>query len=301
MTSLAPPRPSVRTVTRAPSAVVLAWIGTLALSHLPTVVLVETLGVDPAVMRWPWLAIGCALVVAATAWRPARPLRGYFITMLVVVAATSFVMPLLTGWTRILEGSAVVQALAVKFVFFLVALGVAVFLVRVLGQRRGDVFLTLGDLKAPAGGHLPGTRRSLNWAVIGTFSTLVLSVGFATQLWMEGAFPAEGTARLPGLALVVLAAACCNAFGEEVIFRAGPLGFLQRVVGPGQAVLMTSVWFGLGHYYGSVPSGPIGAVQSGMLALLLGSAMVKTKGLGWPLIIHVAMDVVVFASIAAAV
>lgn len=63
---------------------------------------------------------------------------------------------------------------------------------------------------------------------------------------------------------------------------------------------MTSMWFGLSHYYGGTPEGPVGALQAGALALLLGKAMVATKGLGWPWIIHVAMDVVVFASIAVA-
>ena len=45
-------------------------------------------------------------------------------------------------------------------------------------------------------------------------------------------------------------------------------------------------WFGFAHYFGSVPEGALGVIQSGTLALLLGSAMVTTRGLGWPWIIH---------------
>lgn len=61
---------------------------------------------------------------------------------------------------------------------------------------------------------------------------------------------------------------------------------------------MTSVSFGLGHYCGRIPTGPVGAVQCGVLALLLGAAMIGDPG--WPaLLIHIALDVVIFASIAA--
>ncbi|HEX2404283.1 MAG TPA: hypothetical protein VHM29_06230, partial [Acidimicrobiia bacterium] len=58
----------------------------------------------------------------------------------------------------------------------------------------------------------------------------------------------------------------------------GPLSTLYRVVGPGQAVLMTSFCFGMSHYFGGIPSGAIGALQAGLLALFLGRAMLDTKG-----------------------
>lgn len=61
-----------------------------------------------------------------------------------------------------------------------------------------------------------------------------------------------------------------------------------------------SVGFGLGHYCGRIPTGPVGAVHCGVLVLLLGAAMIGTRG--WPaLLIHIALGVVVFASIAAAI
>ncbi|WP_280140577.1 CPBP family glutamic-type intramembrane protease [Geodermatophilus africanus] len=69
-------------------------------------------------------------------------------------------------------------------------------------------------------------------------------------------------------------------------------------LGPRQAVLMTSLWFGLAHYSGSVPDGFAGVLSSGLLALLLGGAMVATRGLGWPFVLHFAVDLVVFAWIA---
>jgi hypothetical protein len=39
-------------------------------------------------------------------------------------------------------------------------------------------------------------------------------------------------------------------------------------------------------------------VQSGLLALLMGKAMLDTRGLGWPWIIHMTIDTVIYIFIA---
>ena len=86
-----------------------------------------------------------------------------------------------------------------------------------------------------------------------------------------------------------------NAFGEEVTYRASTLGTLLPAVGPKHALWLTSLWFGLGHYYGGFPSGPAGLVQSGLLALLMGKAMLDIRGLGWSWIIHVTIDTAIYS------
>ncbi|TFV77522.1 CPBP family intramembrane metalloprotease [Blastococcus sp. CT_GayMR19] len=120
-------------------------------------------------------------------------------------------------------------------------------------------------------------------AVVGTLATAVLVAGFATQTWLDSAFPGQGWSHLLASAPLVVAAVALNAFSEEVLFRAGPLALLHRIVGPIQAVLMTSSWFGLAHCYeghllrarGRRPVGPArpapGRLDDG------------TGGLGWPL------------------
>lgn len=74
---------------------------------------------------------------------------------------------------------------------------------------------------------------------------------------------------------------------------------LSPAVGPGQALWMTAVWFGLGHFYDAVPSGLFGFVQAGLLGLLLGKAMLDTRGMGWPWIIHLVLDSIIYFFIAA--
>jgi len=41
-------------------------------------------------------------------------------------------------------------------------------------------------------------------------------------------------------------------------------------------------------------------VQSGLVALLFGSAMVETKGLAWPWIMHFVIDLVIYTNLALA-
>ena len=276
-----------------------AWVATLLLSGLLQVLLVEVAGVDAPPMAVIWLLVAVALLVLAQSWDAARPLRGYLAVMLVVVVAMYVVLPPAIRWTGADTGSE--SVLWTRVVMLAVALGVAALLVVLLHRRPRDLFLTVGDLRAPTGVRLPGTRRPLTWAGLGPAATVVLAVGFAAQMWLESAFPGSGWARLLAAAPLVLAAAVLNASTEEVLFRAGPLATLHRVVGPTQAVLLTAAWFGLAHYYGSIPSGPAGALQSALLGLLLGAAMVGSRGLGWPITIHVAIDVVVFASMVVAV
>jgi hypothetical protein len=58
------------------------------------------------------------------------------------------------------------------------------------------------------------------------------------------------------------------------------------------------VWFGLGHYYGGIPSGPVGAVFLTFIALLFGRAMLETKGITMPIFIHLFGDIVVYSLLA---
>jgi membrane protease YdiL (CAAX protease family) len=102
---------------------------------------------------------------------------------------------------------------------------------------------------------------------------------------------------LPLLGLAVLAA-LMNAFVEEVVYRSAPLSQLAPVIGGSSAVVLLAIYFGLGHFYGGIPSGPVGAVMSGAVGLLFGRAMLATRGLAWPWALHFSIDLVIYAGIA---
>jgi hypothetical protein len=60
-----------------------------------------------------------------------------------------------------------------------------------------------------------------------------------------------------------------NAFGEEIAYRAAPLSQLCQIVGKSQAIWMTALWFGLGHYYGGIDFGIMGAAIFTLVAVLV--------------------------------
>lgn len=278
-----------------------AWLATLLLSNLPLVIARELLGMDIPWIAALWLATAALLVGATFVWPALQPLRRYFAIMGVIVLANSALYPAIraTGiWQRFetaqgpmidLLGERLLLALLTLFVLLVAIL---------LGSRRRELYLTAGDMAAPVQGlRLPEGRR-LAWAFFGPAMALLLTGLFF--MFMLSQLPA-GTGRLataiPWLP-VILASAGLNAFAEEGMYRAAPLAMLSPVVGGRHAIWMTALWFGLGHFYGGTPSGFMGLIGPGLLAVLLGKAMLDTRGMGWSWIIHVAMDTVIFAAMA---
>jgi membrane protease YdiL (CAAX protease family) len=176
----------------------------------------------------------------------------------------------------------------------LVALGWAV----LLGASRREVYAQVGELDAPTltrrkdGTHRPWSR----FGPIAIVGLMLLMVWFGFPILPDSI---DLAAAAPAIAIGAVAA-LLNAWWEETAFRAAPLSMLQRAVGPGAAVMMLALWFGIGHYYGGVPSGPMGLVATGAVAVLLGRAMIETRGLGWPVALHFSIDLVTFTFLAIA-
>jgi membrane protease YdiL (CAAX protease family) len=69
---------------------------------------------------------------------------------------------------------------------------------------------------------------------------------------------------------------------------------IRTLLGPGQALLLTSALFGLGHWFGH-PSGPSGVLMAGIAGWFWGKSMIETKGFFWAWVIHAIQDVVIVA------
>ena len=296
MTAVTPTRRRTTAGRRDGRTLAFAWLVTLVLSSLPAILAVELAGADPRAASWSAPGAAVALFVVAWTWRPARPLLRYLVVMAVVFCVAYLLPPLLSGVMG--GGSDLSDMLWNKTVFLLVASVVAGLLVTVFRMTPREAYLTPGDMAAPSAVRLPGTSRTVSWAVLGPVAAAALFALMATVTWLQTGLGLAAWERLVPLLPLVIGCAAFNALGEEVVYRSGPLATLVSIVGPRQAVLLTSVWFGLAHFSGSVPEGFGGVLQSGVLALLLGSAMVATRGLGWPFLLHFAVDLVVFASLA---
>jgi membrane protease YdiL (CAAX protease family) len=178
--------------------------------------------------------------------------------------------------------------------------GVLLVLLTLIGSgiTRRDLFLCRGNLAAPAQ-PIPflGLRRSISWSWFGP--ALILVFGGALSLFLyfmvRPDFSASGRILrfLPWIFLV----AALNAANEEFQFRNVLLAHLRNVFHPTEAVLLTAVLFGLGHFYGQ-PSGPLGVVMAGFAGWIWARSMIETRGFVWAFAIHTVQDIVIFSFLA---
>ena len=280
-----------------------AWISTLLLSNLPLVIARDVLGSDIPWITIAWIGTAGLLFAVTYVWQVLRPLRGYFIIMGMILLMGFWVDPFIrqtTAWRNLFAGQSQMIIVFGDRVLLLLRTSIVLAALFWIGIKPREAFLAVGNLKAPVGGQTSASRRRvLTWSVLGPVAAVLLGGLFITFLASQNPGALSGSAAvLPWLPLILLSAAL-NAFGEEAKYRAAPLATLLPAVGPRHAIWLTSLWFGLGHYYGGFPSGPVGLVYSGLLALLLGKAMLDTRGMGWSWTIHVVIDTIIYCFMAA--
>jgi CAAX protease family protein len=283
-----------------PTLLLIAWLGTLLLSRLPQILFREFLGIDPvAWIIWLWIFVGAALIALTFFWSLIQPLRHYFLMLTLIWVITELLSlltnrnPIWLGWFGS-DKPWVVSFFGERLFGVLLALLLAVVLL-VLGQRRQDFFLVVGELNAPVTGlQWLRTKRPVTWAVVGPIAAIALTMLIGIGIFMLNPPQAGGFGKAIPLLPAVLLFAMMNAFGEELAYRAVPLSQLWTVVGSRQAIWMTAVWFGLGHYYGGIPSGLSGALFLTLMGALFGKAMLETKGIAMPVFIHLWGDLLIY-------
>jgi membrane protease YdiL (CAAX protease family) len=233
-----------------------------------------------------------------------RPVRGYVTVLLTIQVVTGYLHPFLAdsapwrGWSSSLSGHWLLSTFGDR----LLKLGEAALVVAVvlgLGSSRRDAFLTPGQLDAPA----PriawlGMRADEPWTRYGRNLALILTAVFAVALSLMMPPTADGILRMLPFLPLALVVAGMNALYEEVMFRVAPLSQLRKIVGLGHAALLSAAYFGLGHFSGSIPSGPIGVLQAGLVGWLFARSMLETRGLAWPWFLHFVLDAVIFTFLA---
>lgn len=186
--------------------------------------------------------------------------------------------------------------LALYFVYQGAALTVAVAAIaaiRMLKRERLS-YLQVGSFDAP-GQAIPllGVQRGESWRITGTIFAFIVTLATAAFLYFGR--PA-GLPDSPGswatAALVSLPLALSNAFVEETVTR---WTLAEGMAGPYArfAPWASAVIFGSVHYFG-IPGGPIGMLMAGFLGWLLSRAIQDTRGMGWAVLIHVCLDLLIF-------
>jgi membrane protease YdiL (CAAX protease family) len=272
----------------------MAWLAMLLLSRLPQIVLQEVWAIEVNYAWWG-LATAVFLIALTFAWPLVRPLRGYFLIMAAVALLTGVLdaplraSNLWQGWFAAERGW-----VGERLPLMLAALAI-VLLLRLMGLKWADFFLVKGNLAAPVQGV--GRKRPFPWLPVGVLFTVALAALFALALSQMMPVTFSWAGLLPSLPAILLFA-LMNAFGEEMVYRAGPLSQLYPLLSREAANGITAVWFGLGHFYGGIPAGPVGAVQAGLVGLLFGKAMLETRGMAMPVLMHWLIDMVIYAFLA---
>ena len=123
-------------------------------------------------------------------------------------------------------------------------------------------------------------------------------IGLGTLAFLVAAGNAPTLDRALAVLPAVLVIAAINALNEEVIFRAGPVAALDGVLGRRELVLLVVALFAIPHYFG-VPFGLVGVAMAAVFGWWTTKALLETRGLLWPWVIHLVQDVLIFTFILA--
>ena len=279
----------------------IAWAVTLLVSLLPDILFRELTGSLPAWVYWAKIGMMLALLLASLLWNRLRSLWLFAAVLLAVYllegSVGRFFQSLnykswLAGATPFVQniGSVQIPRLATGILLVLIMLA--------LMGRFKRFFLVRGKLDAQAAPIPLITSKPVSWRILGPAIAGAMCLGLLVFIFAFGSLPSSQSLKgiLPLLPFVLLFA-LVNSFGEEMLYRAPWLGALEGPLGPAQALLITAVYFGIGHFYG-VPYGIVGVILAFIPGWLMGKSMLETRGFSWAWFIHFCMDVVIFFFIA---
>lgn len=237
------------------------------------------------------IALGILLSLSLTT-ASLRPLRGV-LAVLIAALTGLFIKDLiyqnqmLAHWIREAPWrDAVIVSSALK------TIPVLAMAVTLIGLTRKEVFLVAGNLNAAS--RIPFTSATVGWGLLAVGGVLIFGLSLGLYLMVTLRPDILALQRTAGLLPLIITFAAINAFNEEFVFRAGVLARLVPAVGGEQAVWMTSIRFGLGHWFGT-PRGPVGVAMTTVLGLFGAKSMLETGGFAWAWIVHTVLDVVIFS------
>ena len=282
---------------------VLAW-GAILIVSVPQIIYRLLVPIVPGEPTYSiWLAyvqvfVLAALWVVTWVWPPMKSLRGFILVPIAICISTFILIPSLTEtsiWSSWRQGaswgvSLVVSTLMVHLVM------IAPLALTLLGSGIGrrELFLIRGNLRAPGRPtRLLMMKEPEPWTIIFRNFIVVYIIILLVYWGMQVIFVSPRISQVIIYLPAILIAAAVNAFGEEFEFRSMPLVRLEPVFGPGQAIIMAAVMFGLMHYFGD-PGGPIGVLLTGYLGWIAAKSMIETRGFVMAFVIHFVGDFFIY-------
>lgn len=185
----------------------------------------------------------------------------------------------------------------ILYQLFALTVALTVTLTTLLAKPKSKQFLSIGQLNILAEKEKwLGISGRSSWKV--NALQLLLFVSLATGIFMfMGVYYTDSLNNFQWYFIpFVLLFSSTNALAEELIFRFGIVGALSNQYSNITLLVISSVLFGLPHYFG-FPSGIIGVVMSGILGYILCKATIETKGLSIAWTIHFVQDIIIFTGL----
>ena len=166
------------------------------------------------------------------------------------------------------------------------------------GIGRHALFLRLGNWHAPVQSEpFLRFRRPITWIRFAVTLLILFGVLLPLYLYLTLHPQIEPLGRLLFVLPWAVATSALNAANEEFQYRSVLLAHLRNVVQPGEAALLTAVFFGVGHYFGQ-PSGWSGVLMTGFAGWIWAKSMIETRGFAWAFATHFVQDMVIFCFLA---
>ncbi|HTA43239.1 MAG TPA: CPBP family intramembrane glutamic endopeptidase [Bryobacteraceae bacterium] len=255
-----------------------AWVITVALAVVPAVTVTRA----PSPLQWVlFAALLCAAMIPFL-WKAARPLRTYAGMLLLQTLLAVFFWNALPTWMSRQAWFPDSSGYAAAFIMQspkVVAAFMMMAVLALLGYRRQEFFVSSG-----AHGKV--------WIAAGVVATVVVGFTILVSMQTTAAEANVAAARYLPLALVL---AAMNSFAEEMLYRGALFGPLLRQTTANQAISMTAVLFGIAHYHGT-PSGFPGMGLTFIAGWIFGLAMVETRSILLPWLLHFVPDAVIFVA-----
>lgn len=281
-----------------------AWIVIILASSIAIIIWRELFSGEPS--WYPWIhAIGLLIMLVLTFIRPdLKPLRGYAFVFTVIFIigygggwqwGLLFLIRSTSAWNDLINSTPLAISQILPHVLRLIPACIILIFFTLKGKKRKDYFLVKGEINAPIQPTKAlGIKEPEPWAKTGIIFGTIFTAGTLIFLIISTNYTIETfIAALPLIPIAIIIAAI-NAFNEEFTLRAAPLSECLNELGRRRALMITTLYFGIGHYYG-VPNGIIGVLLSSFLGWFLGKSMLETKGFFWAWIIHFSADVIIFS------
>lgn len=280
----------------------MAWLVTVMISTAPAIFSMQFTGTTPGWLAPAQIGVAAAFLLVCILWPTLRSLRRFAVAMIAFLLLLQVRPRIDLTWMprQSLFGATAFDSRmqaeqAGKLLVAMLMIGVLL----LVGYRRRDFFLAVGDVTAPIGPvRLLGFPHADPWWRFGLQWSLYIAAALAVAFYLIGRPTTGALAGVVPMLPSILFYAAVNAFSEEMTYRAPMLATLEPGVGSTHALWQSATFFGVAHYFGT-PGGLLGAALAIFMGWILGKAMIETRGLFWSWWIHFLSDAVIFGFLAA--